>query len=886
MPVAFPGAEGFGANTIGGRGGTIYRVTNLNDGGAGSFRAACEASGPRIVLFDVGGTIELASSIVITNPNISIFGQTAPPDSGGITLKNAGTLTQAPLMLRADEIILQYIRCRPGPGTAPTSSLSSIQAGISSGPVRNIIIDHCSFSWSVDQVLTLWYDLRNVTVQWCIISEGLDDSNHAEDKPHSRGSNIGSGQNGGHVSVHHCLFAHNKERNPLITTGGSYPVEFINNVIYNPNWTTMPKGSYGSSPRVNVISNYYKWGVDTSTARYEVEPRPTDTGSGDPRIYVRGNRGPRRPNGNEAENACVRPDYHSWVVTTPFDGSGSVTEQTATDAYASVLAGAGCRIPHFDSVDSRIVTETQSGTAYQGTAGSIIDDPADVGGWPSLAAGTAWVDSDGDGMPDAYELSVGLNPASATDGPAVAPDGYTNVEKFAHYLAAGGDVTEPPPGETTLIQVEQVLPYTADTGTPLTTGSWTPEPDKLLLVAIETRRTSASGTYSLSGNGLTWTKIGEVVCQDNTPERHRISVWKAWSGAAPSAGGLTFTYDNNASGVIIAAIQLGGVDETDQVEVVETHDSGATLSTNLQLAITPLTNNALVIGFGGYRGATTFTPPAGQTGISLNNSADVGGGADQVNLSVWHLPDAAPNTEVSVGGTGVLSGSTNAIAVAIAVAPAPALLTPPAAPDGLAVTGFTDTAVSFSWASNSSNHTGFSIERSPDGDTGWAERDTVAADVTTYTDTGLDPGTAYFYRVRAFNLDGYSDYSNTASATTYAALLVADFSAQPVRGFAPLRVSFTNLSEAFAGALITGVEWDFGDGATATTFNAEHTYAPGTYTVTLTLAGEDASQNPLEDDEVKSNYIVSLTIAALPIASAEVPQIPANDVLVSAEVLS
>ena len=203
---AFPGAAGFGANALGGRGGRALMVTNLNDSGPGSLRAAIEAEGPRTVIFRVAGTIELKTRIDIANPYITIAGQTAP--GGGITLKIDPNYTRSPLRILTHDVILRYIRSRPGPSTAESDILDALT--IPSG--HDIIVDHCSFSWATDEVVNTWNDVHDITIQWSIISEGLNDSTHPKG-PHSKGMLIGS-EGAERISVHHNLFAHNRKRNP------------------------------------------------------------------------------------------------------------------------------------------------------------------------------------------------------------------------------------------------------------------------------------------------------------------------------------------------------------------------------------------------------------------------------------------------------------------------------------------------------------------------------------------------------------------------------------------------------------------------------------------------------------------------------------------------
>ena len=232
---AFPGAEGEGAGSIGGRGGTVIEITNLNDSGSGSFRACVTASGPRTCVFRTGGTIALASDVHITNPYLTIAGQTAP--GGGITIK--GPVMERMIFVQTHDVIIRYVRLRPGPTASPSCCGGAIEASNGSS---NVIIDHVSMSWAVDQNANVWYDSTNVTYQWDIISEPLNCSNHSGTGKQCHAYNMilgdgwlddsGNCMPGGctfnRVSVHHNLFSEVTERNPRIETG---PINVVNNVI-------------------------------------------------------------------------------------------------------------------------------------------------------------------------------------------------------------------------------------------------------------------------------------------------------------------------------------------------------------------------------------------------------------------------------------------------------------------------------------------------------------------------------------------------------------------------------------------------------------------------------------------------------------------------------
>ena len=221
---AFPGAAGFGSDTPGGRGGEVLFVTNLNDSGPGSLRAACESGGPRIVIFRVGGTIELTSDISITRPFLTIAGQTAPGD--GICLKNTRSNKRAALIISTHDVVVRYLRVRPGASDRPSCCLRGI--ALVNG-AHDVVVDHCSLSWAVDELFTVWGGVHDVSLQWCFLTEALNRSNH-EEGPHSCGALLGNrmSQN---FTLHHNLFAHNSQRNPRIKCGGV--VDVVNNVVYN-----------------------------------------------------------------------------------------------------------------------------------------------------------------------------------------------------------------------------------------------------------------------------------------------------------------------------------------------------------------------------------------------------------------------------------------------------------------------------------------------------------------------------------------------------------------------------------------------------------------------------------------------------------------------------
>ncbi len=414
--VAFPGAEGFGCNTVGGRGGQIIEVTNLNNAGPGSLRAAVNAEGSRIVVFRVSGTIALQSELVIHQDSITVAGQTAPGD--GICLRNY------PLIIGADEVILRFLRIRLGDEKEVEGD------GLSAMFQKNIIIDHCSISWGTDETATVRDNVHS-TVQWCIISESLNRSCHHKG-PHGYGGIWG----GMGATFHHNLLAHHSSRNPRFN-GSRYNghpekeiVDFRNNVVYNWGFNS---GYGGEAGNQNVVANYYKYGPATQSKDRIVEPWD-DRG----RWYV-------------ADNFVYgfpKITFDNWAggVQGKFRDQGRVDEpfpcvpvvtQSAEEAYALVLDYAGAVLPKRDAVDARIIEEVRTGTAQYGQdQKGIVDSQTDVGGWPLLRTCDVRVDMDHDGMADDWELIHHLDPSDPSDRNGDNDgDGYTNVEAYLNTLA-------------------------------------------------------------------------------------------------------------------------------------------------------------------------------------------------------------------------------------------------------------------------------------------------------------------------------------------------------------------------------------------------------------------------------------------------------------------
>ncbi len=414
---AFPGAEGAGAVALGGRGGRVIAVTNLNDSGPGSLRDACAQEGPRTVVFRVSGLIDLKKSLEIKHGRITVAGQTAPGD--GVCLRGAE------LGVEADDVVLRYLRVRPG------DILGKEWDGISVSNSHRVVIDHCSASWSVDEALSVTGTSDAITVQWCLIAEALRKSVHHKGA-HSMGSLLRSED--GTYSFHHCLYAHNSTRNPR--PGDNYDgspgvlLDFRNNVIYD--WGGMCGYGVAERFRMNYVGNFLKAGP--STAEYERQTAFHVGGPGN-RVFLSGNVLEGFSDADMDNHRLMawpkdlpETDRASVIVPSAHEAA-SVATQPVRDAYEAVLNGVGATLPKRDAVDARIVAEVRNG------GGRIIDSQREVGGWPEIAPSPAPEDKDGDGMPDAWETAHGLNPDDPQDGNADANgDGYTNLERCLNSL--------------------------------------------------------------------------------------------------------------------------------------------------------------------------------------------------------------------------------------------------------------------------------------------------------------------------------------------------------------------------------------------------------------------------------------------------------------------
>jgi len=455
--LAFPGAEGGGAYSFGGRGGKVYVVTSLADAGPGTLRAACEQGGARIVVFNVAGIIQLKTPLIIRAPYITIAGQSAPGD--GVCIAGES------IWINTHDVVIRYMRFRRG-----ATEVTRRDDAIGGNPVGNIMIDHVSASWGLDENMSIYrhvYDPKdgskpvklptvNVTIQNSIFSEALDTYNHA----------FGSTLGGLNSTFMRNLWASNISRNPSVGMYGDFG--FANNVIFN--WWNRSADGGDNESFYSFINNYYKPGPITPPNQpiaYRIlkpesgrDKRFTNTFG---KAYVTGN----IIEGNE------KVTKNNWDGGIQVEAKGNLQQLLdsirsneplpmakisligATDAYNYVLANAGCTLPIRDAVDQRVIEQVKTGQIKYVEGGKtglgksyikrrlpddsyksgIISDISQVGGYPSYK-GRPYVDADHDGIPDAWEVKNGLNPKDASDAQKKAKNGYANIEVYLNSLVA------------------------------------------------------------------------------------------------------------------------------------------------------------------------------------------------------------------------------------------------------------------------------------------------------------------------------------------------------------------------------------------------------------------------------------------------------------------
>ena len=571
---AFPGAEGFGRYVTGGRGGNVYHVTSLaDDGSEGTLRWALGKSGVKTIVFDVSGTIHLQSSLDISIGNVTIAGQTAPGD--GICVADY------PVSIKANNVIVRYMRFRLGNKNVLANGADGWD-GFGGFDQQDWIIDHCSVSWSIDECLSVLGN-KNTTVQWCLVAQSLVNSGHSKGA-HGYGGNWG----GSGASFHHNLIAHHGSRTPRLgprpTTQLDERMDMRNNVIYNFGGN----GCYGGEGmNVNIVNNYYKPGPGSPTDKkgYRIAGIGIRTNAyvntypayapalhlwG--KYYVTGNYNSKYP--------LLNQDNWTYGIINQIDASGCdgtftqetkdsiklaepidyilTTTHSAADAYDRVLDFAGASL-HRDSFDELMVSDTRNGKAtYTGSGLSkgfvnSQDDnkPADAdaswSAWPTLASKEAPKDTDGDGMPDEWELANALDPTNPNDGKTIGADGYSNLENYLNSLVADITTAQNMGGETT--------------------GSTVSESEEPVASTLDITPETANGDWTFS-NGCSIT----------------ISTAKSYS-TSKSCGIQSIKYSNNVTytihlpeGVAVSSIDFTGFTNEDNVDGYLAELNGKTFS--------------------------------------------------------------------------------------------------------------------------------------------------------------------------------------------------------------------------------------------------------------------------------------------------------------------
>ncbi|MFP3598412.1 pectate lyase [Chryseobacterium sp. SIMBA_029] len=432
--LSFPGAEGFGHYTTGGRGGKVYFVTKTaDDSSEGTLRYALDQKGPRYIVFTTGGTIYLQSPLRIKEGNVTIAGQTAPGD--GITVANYETF------VAADNVIIRYMRFRMGDQKKYEGDALGARF------IKNLMVDHCSMSWSTDETVSIYVN-ENTTLQWCVIAESLRNSFHQKGA-HGYGGIAG----GKFASFHHNIYAHHDSRNPRLGeyAGSKFALtdltDFRNNVMYNWGHNSLYGGE---GMNVNIINNYYKPGPATTTRQRIVAIDKNEKPQAEVyniwgKYYISGNVMEGNPevtkdNWTEGVFSQMKASYNltqaeknSIKINQPHDVHNNIKTHSAKEAYEKILQFGGASLTR-DAVDLHVLKDIRSGSfTYKGSKGStngIIDSQNDVGGFPMLAPGKSPVDSDHDGIPDEWEINNALNPNVANANGRDLDKNYDNIEVY------------------------------------------------------------------------------------------------------------------------------------------------------------------------------------------------------------------------------------------------------------------------------------------------------------------------------------------------------------------------------------------------------------------------------------------------------------------------
>ncbi|MFA6134057.1 MAG: choice-of-anchor D domain-containing protein [Phycisphaerae bacterium] len=538
---AFPGAEGYGAYAVGGRGGTVYHVTNLNDSGGGSLRDGCYFSGAsRTIVFDIGGTVTLASTLWVdpsltSTQGLTIAGQTAPTDSGGFCVRDFRVRPGG----GTHDLIMRYLRIRVGNiGAGATDSLDM--------RCTKTIIDHCSASWATDECLSAGDTSTNLTVQWCIMSEGINNANHGY------GSLIApkNANNNSRMSWHHNLYAHHDGRMPRAGAQNGaigFLFDYVNNVTYN--WgTTTDWGCWGcvgaEQLDTNWINNYAIAGPSTGSASYCNTVMNTSSSGATCHVYHSGNLIDTDKDANHNGIAVTDNNFKGGrtIMTSAFaiPTANAITATDANTAYNAVLDGAGATLPARDSRDTYVVASVRARNGGLITA---------VPEYPTLAAGTAPTDTDRDGMPDSWETWYGTTPTVADNNGDLDGDGYTNLEAYLQYRVDPNSIV--PPGS--LVPEVTVLGNAvsiSDNDTTPSTSDWTD------FGSAARGGTAVSQTFTVRNDGTAALTLDTVT----VPTGFTLTEGLSTSLAAGASDTFTVRLDTATAGVKSGDISFATTD--------------------------------------------------------------------------------------------------------------------------------------------------------------------------------------------------------------------------------------------------------------------------------------------------------------------------------------
>jgi pectate lyase len=541
---SFPGAEGFGSTTPGGRGGKIYRITNVNDSGTGSLRDCLTAVGisssnesdyKRICVFAVGGIINLTSEVDITHPYLTVAGQTAP--GGGVLINgpyssdalNGGANT---FTINTHDVIIRGLRIR----SVNRSAIGLYPYPETAGRVHHVIIDHNSLSWSTDTILDSWWDPYDFTFSWNIIANPIPPSS---DPSHNYGNLIGGRSDcvdathpaARYVTIHHNLYANANDRTPFIKQQTVSP-EVINNVDYN--WYWYATKTWASAA---IIGNYYIKGINTtnnSSIAVQANSGECNVNTLLPgTVYVIHNLGPARISDTLDDWKLVDTNNSTVRTNSPPFALSSVTVDDPVTAKNKVLAGAGATVPIRDSIDQSLIAELNNTcvTNYSCSGKGFFSSPTQAV-LPIIDSGTLVIDTDSDGMPDGWETAHGLNSASAADANSDRNgDGYTNIEEYINSFYPVSSV------DATLTPVPTISPSPKLTNMPLPTPTPTAKP-----TVITTPVPTPVPSLQCPPTGSTGGGVATMSVTVSQPGNYKL--WVQMMGSGDAANTLWLKFDN------------------------------------------------------------------------------------------------------------------------------------------------------------------------------------------------------------------------------------------------------------------------------------------------------------------------------------------------------